>query len=64
MVDELFDYYIEAMAEDVRSRCAEEAVLCTHVLSLIATGFARETGEVLGFMDGTFYAYQGESRVR
>ncbi|BBL67029.1 ATP-dependent DNA helicase [Methanoculleus chikugoensis] len=61
MVDELFDYYIEAMAEDVRSRCAEEAVLCTHVLSLIATGFARETGEVLGFMDGTFYAYQGES---
>lgn len=61
MVDELFDYYIEATAEDVRSRCADEAVLCTHVLSLIATGFARETGEVLGFMDGTFYAYQGES---
>lgn len=61
MVDELFDYYIEAMAEDVRSRCAEEAVLCTHILSLIATGFARERGEVLGFMDGTFYAHQGES---
>ena len=61
MVDELFDYYIEAAAEDVRSRCADDAVLCTHVLSLIATGFVRETGEVLGFMDGTFYAYQGES---
>jgi len=61
MVDELFEYYIEAAAEDLRSRCADEAVLCTHILSLIATGFARETGEVLGFMDGTFYAYQGES---
>ncbi|MDD2473624.1 MULTISPECIES: ATP-dependent DNA helicase [unclassified Methanoculleus] len=61
MVDELFDCYIGAPAEDVRSRCADEAVLCTHILSLIATGFARETGEVLGFMDGTFYAHQGES---
>ncbi|KLK88674.1 extensin [Methanoculleus sediminis] len=61
MVEELFDYYIEATAEDVRSRCADEAVLCTHILSLVATGFARERGEVLGFMDGTFYAHQGES---
>lgn len=61
MVDELFACYIEAEAEDVRSRCADEAVLCTHILSLIATGFARETGEVMGFMDGTFYAHQGES---
>ncbi|HNQ33002.1 MAG TPA: DEAD/DEAH box helicase, partial [Methanoculleus sp.] len=61
MVDELFDCYINAPAEDVRSRCADEAVLCTHILSLIATGFAREVGEVLAFMDGTFYAHQGES---
>lgn len=62
MVEELFDCYIEAPAEDVRSRCANEAVLCTHILSLIATGFARERDEVLGFMDGTFYAHQGESQ--
>ena len=61
MVDELFDCYINAPAEDIRSRCADEAVLCTHILSLIATGFAREVGEVLAFMDGTFYAHQGES---
>ncbi|WP_292522220.1 ATP-dependent DNA helicase [Methanoculleus sp.] len=61
MVEELFACYIEADAEDVRSRCADEAVLCTHILSLIATGFARERDEVLGFMDGTFYAHQGES---
>jgi helicase len=61
MVEELFDCYIGAPAEDVRSRCANEAVLCTHILSLIATNFARETGEVLGFMNKTFYAHQGES---
>ncbi len=61
MVDELFDCYIEAPAEDVQSRCADEAILCTHILSLIATGFVRETGEVLGFMDETFYAHQGEN---
>jgi len=61
MVDELFDCYINAPAEDVRSRCADEAVLCTHILSLIATGFAREADEVFAFMDGTFYAHQGES---
>ncbi|MDK2863342.1 MAG: ATP-dependent helicase [Methanomicrobiaceae archaeon] len=61
MVDELFDCYIEAPPEDVRSRCADEAILCTHVLSLIATGFARERNEALGFMDGTFYANQGEN---
>ncbi len=61
MVEELFDCYIGAPAEDVRSRCANEAVLCTHILSLIATGFVRERDEVLGFMDGTFYAHQGES---
>ncbi|MCK9307400.1 MAG: ATP-dependent DNA helicase [Methanoculleus sp.] len=61
MVEELFDCYIGAPAEDVQSRCANEAVLCTHILSLIATGFARETGEVLGFMDRTFYAHLGES---
>jgi len=61
MVDELFDCYINAPAEDIRSRCADEAVLCTHILSLIATGFAREADEVFAFMDGTFYAHQGES---
>jgi len=60
-VNELFDCYIEAPPEDVRSRCANEAVLCTHILSLIATGFARERDEVMGFMDGTFYAHQGEN---
>lgn len=61
MVEELVDCYIEAPAEDVRSQCTNEAVLCTHILSLIATNFARERNEVLGFMEETFYAHQGES---
>ncbi|MFA5612857.1 MAG: ATP-dependent DNA helicase [Methanoculleus sp.] len=61
MVGELFDCYIDAPAEDIRSQCANEAVLCTHILSLIATGFARERGEVLEFMDRTFYAHSGEN---
>jgi helicase len=61
MVDELFDCYIEAPAEDVRSQCAHESVLCTHILSLIATGFAREHNELMDFMGRTFYAYRGDS---
>jgi helicase len=61
MVEELVDCYIEAPAEDVRSQCTNEAVLCTHILSLIATNFARERNDVLGFMEETFYAHQGES---
>ncbi|MEG3057370.1 MAG: helicase-related protein [Methanoculleus sp.] len=61
MVEGLFDHYIRAPTEDVRSQCASEAVLCTHILSLITTGFARERGEVLRFMDGTFYAHCGEN---
>ncbi|NLA38886.1 MAG: ATP-dependent DNA helicase, partial [Methanomicrobiales archaeon] len=61
MVEGLFDHYIDAPAEDVRSQCANEAILCSHILSLISTGFVRERGELLGFMDGTLYAYMGES---
>lgn len=61
MIDELFDCYIEAPAEDVRSQCANEAVICSHILSLIATGFAREHDELTAFMEKTFYAASSES---
>ncbi len=61
MVDELIDCYIEAPAEDLRSRCADESVICTHILSLIATGFARRHDELMGFMERTFYAACRES---
>lgn len=56
MIDELFDCYIDAPAEDVRSQCANEAVIASHILSLIATGFAREHAELTAFMERTFYA--------
>lgn len=61
MAEELFECYIRAPAEDVRSQCADEAILCAHILSLIATGFTRERNEVLGFMNETFYAHCGEN---
>src|SRR5512136_3301842 len=40
-VQELFNQYIEAPAEEVHSRIAEPAALYTHVLSLVASGFAK-----------------------
>ncbi|KUG20021.1 putative ski2-type helicase [hydrocarbon metagenome] len=61
MLEELFSCYIEAPAEDVVSRCANESVLCSHILSLIATGFARQHDEIMAFMDRTFYAFRTES---
>ena len=39
-VEELFEWYIEAPAEEVHSKIAEPTALYTHVLSLIASGFA------------------------
>ena len=38
---ELFECYIDAPADDVHSRIAEPTALYTHVLSLVASGFAR-----------------------
>ena len=40
-VEELFEWYIEAPADEVHSKIAEPAALYTHVLSLIASGFCR-----------------------
>ena len=46
-VEELFECYIEAPAEEVHSRIAEPTALYTHVLSLIASGFAGTRGELI-----------------
>jgi helicase len=54
-VEELFDCYIDAPAEEVHSRIAEPAALYTHVLSLIASGFASTREELFAFMNRTFY---------
>jgi helicase len=57
-VEELFEYYIEAEAEEVHSRIAEPNALYTHVLSLIASGFAGTRDELASFMDRTFYVHE------
>ena len=43
-IRELFECYIEAAAEEVHSKIAERNALYTHVLSLIASGFAGPRG--------------------
>lgn len=63
-VEELFDCYIEAPAEDIHSKIAEPTALYTHVLSLIASRFAVTRGELTDFMGRTFYAFEHrQSRV-
>jgi len=57
-IEELFDYYIEAPAEKIHSKIAEPTALYTHVLSLIASGFAKTQQELTEFMDRTFYAHE------
>jgi len=57
-VEELFEYYIDAPAEEVHSKSADPAALYTHILSLIASGFARTQGELAEFMDRTFYVHE------
>jgi len=57
-IEELFECYIEAAAEEIHSRIAEPNALYTHVLSLIASGFARTRGELTSFMDRSFYVHE------
>lgn len=59
-VEELFEYYIDAPAEEVHSKSADPAALYTHILSLIASGFARTRGELSEFMDRTFYVHENK----
>ncbi|MHC1626116.1 MAG: ATP-dependent DNA helicase [Methanoculleaceae archaeon] len=57
-VEELFEHYILAPPEDVQSRCASEAALSTHILSLIATGFCRDRPGLCDLLGRTFFAYR------
>ncbi|MFA4877215.1 MAG: ATP-dependent DNA helicase [Methanoregula sp.] len=57
-VEELFECYIEAPAEEVHSKIAEPAALYTHVLSIIASGFAGTRSELAAFMSRSFYAHE------
>ncbi len=57
-VEELFAEYIDAAAEDAHSKAAEPSALYTHVLSLIASGFAGTRGDLSSFMDRTYYVHE------
>jgi helicase len=57
-VEELFNWYIDAPAEEVHSKIADPAALYTHVLSLIASGFVASRHELLSFMDRSFYVHE------
>ncbi|QZY00848.1 ATP-dependent DNA helicase [Halobaculum rubrum] len=57
-MDELFERYIWAEPEDVRSKLAAEPALRTHVLATVASGFATTREGLLEFLDRTLYASQ------
>jgi helicase len=61
-VHDLTCNYIEAPPEDVHSQCGSAKAICSHVLSLVATGFASGEGQILGFLDRTFYVHENRNR--
>jgi helicase len=63
-LDELFERYVWADPEPVRSKLAAEPALRTHILATVASGFARSRAGLLDFLDGTLYAQQTNERDR
>lgn len=57
-IAELFDWYIDSPPEEVHSKLAEPTALYTHVLSLIASGFAKNRNELTSFMNRTFHVHE------
>jgi helicase len=63
-LDELFERYVWADPEPVRSKLAAEPALRTHILATVASGFARSRAGLLDFLEGTLYATQTAERGR
>ncbi|HUK92978.1 MAG TPA: DEAD/DEAH box helicase, partial [Methanomicrobiales archaeon] len=61
-VHDLTCAYIDASPEDVHSQCGAAKAICTHILSLVATGFASTGGQVMEFLDRTFYVHENRNR--
>ncbi len=55
---ELTEHYINGEPEQIFSKLAVEPVLRTYLLSLIATSFVGNRGEIMGFFSNTFWAHQ------
>jgi len=60
-LEELMRQYVLADVERIWSKLGCENALRTHILSTIATGFARSMEELLEFMGATFYSTQQAS---
>ena len=63
-LDELFERYVWADPEPVRSKLAAEPALRTHILATVASGFARSRGGLLEFLEQTLYASQTDESGR
>jgi helicase len=63
-LEELFDRYIYADPEPVRSKLAAEPALRTHVLAAIATGFTTTEEALHEFLGETLYATQTDDPAR
>jgi helicase len=63
-LDELFERYVWADPEPVRSKLAAEPALRTHLLATVASGFASSRGGLLEFLERTLYAAQTAERDR
>jgi len=57
-LDELFERYVWADPEPVRSKLAAEPALRMHLLATVASGFARSRSGLLDFLERTLYASQ------
>ncbi|WP_193309561.1 ATP-dependent DNA helicase [Halorubrum halophilum] len=62
--EELFERYLWADPEPVRSKLAAEPALRTHVLATVASGFASTREGLLSFLDNTLYATQTDDSGR
>ena len=63
-LDELFDRYVWADPEPVRSKLAAEPALRTHILATVASGFADTEDELVSFLERTLYATQTDETGR
>jgi helicase len=57
-LDLLFEDYVEADPEELRSKLVAEPALRMHVLSTVASGFARSRTALVEFLRETLYAVQ------
>ncbi|WP_152039470.1 ATP-dependent DNA helicase [Salinigranum salinum] len=62
--DELFERYVWADPEPVRSKLAAEPAMRTHLLATVASGFAHTRSGLLQFLDRTLYATQTDDSDR